>query len=298
MFIHLLLLLQVSAVDWTPFIEKATQSISNLTISQKVSIVSGTGFGSDPTTPCVGNIASTAPIPGWSGLCLQDGPSGGKSFFDKIVRYQNKSSSSFPAVIALSSTWDVDLMYAYAVAQANEFRAKGANIALTPMMNMARVVKGGRNWEGSGEDPYLVSIVASTIVSGFQDTGVIAVAKHFYGNEQEHFRDSDFGHSSIDDVALHEIYLRPFAACIKAGVGAVMAAYNRILYHGELEFAGAHDGVLNKLLKEEMGFKGFVMSDWWAVKEKDRVKSAVNGLDMMVCVSSCADAWNCRLPIQ
>lgn len=96
---------------------------------------------------------------------------------------------------------------------------------------------------------------------------------------KEHFR--EFGYSKIDDRALYEIYLQPFKACVVAGVSAVMCGYNKLLTdNGELEYACEHSTIID-ILKNELGFNGFLMSDWWSIKG-DGVKAANNGLDMMM----------------
>jgi beta-glucosidase-like glycosyl hydrolase len=107
-----------------------------------------------------------------------------------------------------------------------EFRGKGVNVALGPMMNMGRVAAGGRNWEGFGADPFLTGVSAAQTVKGIQDAGVIACAKHFVGNEQEHFRGGSLAgqveSSDIDDKTMHELYLWPFAESVQAGVASTM----------------------------------------------------------------------------
>lgn len=112
-----------------------------------------------------------------------------------------------------------------------EFRAKGVNVALAPAMDFTRSPLSGRMWESFGSDPFLASVFASTSVEVIQSQGVIACAKHFVGNQQEHFRGGSGGitaSSNIDDRTLHEIYALPFAASVKAGVGSVMCGYNRV----------------------------------------------------------------------
>lgn len=155
-----------------------------------------------------------------------------------------------------------------------EFRGKGINVALTPMMNMARVPEGGRNWEGQGADPYLAAISASLQVKGVESQGVIATAKHFIGNEQEHARES--ASSNIDDRTLHEFYLPPFEECVKAGAGAIMCAYNRV--NGTYACENPH--LLETVLKGELDFNGFVMTDWWA--GMSGAPTALGGSDMMM----------------
>jgi beta-glucosidase len=143
----------------------------------------------------------------------------------------------------------------------------------------------GRNWEGFGADAYLQGILGGISVRGIQDQGVMANAKHFIGNEQETFRlpmvaqlmgqDVDVPVSSnIDDRSLHEVYGWPFMDLIHEGVVSVMCSYNEV----NNTPACQNSYVLNKILKTEYGFPGFVMSDWGATKSG--VDSAIAGLDM------------------
>ena len=116
-------------------------------------------------------------------------------------------------------------------AHGKEARLKGINVILAPSMGpIGRMPAGGRNWEGFGSDPYLQGVGAAETIRGIQSQGVIATAKHYILNEQEHFRQAgewalapEFALSSnVDDRTLHEFYLWPFAEAVRAGVGSVM----------------------------------------------------------------------------
>ena len=131
---------------------------------------------------------------------------------------------------------------------------------------MGRAPEGGRNWEGFSPDPVLTGIGIAETIKGIQDAGVIACAKHFIGNEQEHFRQvgesQNYGYdineavsSNIDDRTMHELYLWPFADAVRAGVGAIMCSYNQV----NNSYACQNSKMLNNLLKDELGFQGFVM---------------------------------------
>lgn len=226
--------------------------------------------------PCVGN---TGAIPRFSIplLCFYDGPSG--------VRGQ-ELASAFPAGIHLAATWDSDLMYRYGRAVGAEYRGKGVNIALGPLAGpLGRVAKGGRNWEGLGSDPYLAGVGMGRIVKGVQAQGVIATAKHFLLNEQEYRRrwgqdaPDGKGHAisaNVGDRALREAYVWPFMDALKAGAGAVMCGYNRANH----SYACQNSKLLNGVLKTELGFEGFVVSDWDG--QMSGVASANAGLDMVM----------------
>jgi beta-glucosidase len=143
----------------------------------------------------------------------------------------------------------------------------------------------GRNWEGFSPDPVLSGIAVAETIKGIQDAGVIACTKHFILNEQEHFRQAPeaqgYGYdikeslsSNVDDVTMHELYLWPFADAVRAGTGAIMCSYQQI----NNSYGCQNSYTMNYLLKGELGFQGFVMSDWQA--QHTGVSSSLAGLDM------------------
>ena len=172
-------------------------------------------------------------------------------------------------------------MYRRGRALGLEHRLKGVNVLLGPSMGpLGRMPGGGRNWEGFGADPVLQGVAAAQTIKGIQDEGVIATAKHYIANEQEHFRQANEWltpqaiSSNIDDRALHEVYLWPFADSIRVGVASVMCSYNMV----NNSYACGNSKLLNGILKDELGFQGFVQSDWLA--QRSGVASALAGLDM------------------
>ncbi|KAI8992753.1 beta-glucosidase [Trametes punicea] len=224
---------------WASAHARAKQLISSWSLDEKVSVATGVGWMGGR---CVGNIAA---VEDWPGLCLEDSPLG--------VRF-----TDFPFPRA-------------GLAMGQEFKGKGVHVALGPMMNMGRIAQGGRNWEGFGADPFLSGEAAYETVLGLQQGGVQACAKHYINNEQEHFRTQES--SNVDDRTEHEVYVHPFMRAVQAGVASVMCSYN--LVNGT--YACENDRTLNQILKDEIGFQGYVMSDWSA---QHSTLSAVAGLDM------------------
>lgn len=162
-----------------------------------------------------------------------------------------------------------------------EARLKGVNIILGPSMGpLGMMPAGGRNWEAFGSDPVLQGVAAAETIRGIQRNGVMATAKHFIGNEQEHFRQSfEWGtptalSSNIDDRALHEVFAWPFAESVRADVASVMCSYQMV----NNSYACENSKLINGILKDELGFQGFVQSDWLA--QRSGVHSAIGGLDM------------------
>ncbi|KAI9057104.1 glycoside hydrolase family 3 protein [Trametes sanguinea] len=245
--------------EWAAAYAQARPIVANLSNADKASLGTETRLSG----PCIGNTNSISAIPGFSGFCLQDSPVG--------VRFVS-GNSVFPAEINAAATFNRTLIRARGAAMGAEFRGKGIHVALGPMMNMMRAPAAGRNWEGAGGDPYLTGELAFEAIQGVQSQGVQACAKHFINNEQEHFRDSSS--SNVDDRCQHEIYAHPFLRSVQAGVASVMCSYK--LVNGT--FACENDKTINGILKGELGFQGYVMSDWYATHS---TSPAVNsGLDM------------------
>ncbi|KAK2023098.1 glycosyl hydrolase family 3 N terminal domain-containing protein [Colletotrichum zoysiae] len=257
---------------WEDAMAKARAFVAQLTLEEKASIVTG------QPGPCVGNIL---PIPrlGFQGLCLQDGP-----LSIRVADY----ASVFSAGVSAASTWDRDILYERGFAMGQEFKAKGAHVALSPVAGpLGRSAYSGRNWEGFSADPYLTGVAMYQTITGHQDAGVQATAKHWILNEQETMRNPTFDpngtstdimvqavSSNIDDRTIHEIYMWPFADAVKARAAAFMCSYQRI--NGS--YGCQNSKSLNGLLKTELGFDGYVMSDWGATHTG--VAAIEAGLDM------------------
>ncbi|ETI23152.1 hypothetical protein G647_04949 [Cladophialophora carrionii CBS 160.54] len=254
--------------SWQNSYEKAARLVERMSLVEKVNITTGTGWAMDL---CVGNTAPAVDV-GFPGLCLQDGPLG--------IRFADHATS-FPAGITVGATWNRELMRKRGAAHARQARLKGVNVLLGPAMGpLGRNPAGGRVWEGFGSDPVLQGVAAYETIQGIQSQGIIATAKHFVGNEQEHFRRPlEWGlpealSSNIDDRTLHEIYAWPFAESVRAGVASVMCSYQMV----NNSYACQNSKLMNGVLKDELGFQGFVQSDWLA--QRSGVASALAGLDM------------------
>ena len=245
--------------------------VSNMTLAEKESLLSGIGWGPDDYDPEAGwYVGNTPSIPRLNipPILMQDAGQGFRTTDRRIVG----EVTSWSVGLGLASTWDPALVKEWAAAVAKEYRAKGANTILGPGLNTHRVARGGRNAEYlSGEDPWLGAALVGPYVEGFQSQGVMAVAKHFGLNNQETDRD-DVNAIVPDARALSEVYHVPFRAAVDAGVAAFMCSYN--LVNGT--HACSSESLLGSDLKATMGYGGFVMSDWWATHDT----SAAQGLDM------------------
>ncbi|MGS2765032.1 glycoside hydrolase family 3 C-terminal domain-containing protein [Sinomicrobium sp. M5D2P9] len=206
-----------------------------------------------------------------------DGPHGIREevFWDEWggAQWTNDSCTAFPALTCLAATFNTDLSQLYGVSIGEEARYRNKTILLGPGVNIYRTPLNGRNFEYMGEDPYLASRMVVPYIQGVQSTGVAACVKHFALNNQEVWR----GHINVhvSDRALYEIYLPAFKAAVQEGhAWSVMGAYN--------QFRGEHcchnDLLLNKILKQDWGFDGLVISDWGGVHNTDQAVN--NGLDI------------------
>ena len=241
---------------------RAQQFVAQMTLDEKIAMVHGAGF------PVTGAYAGEIPANtrlGIPALILGDGPDG--------VGNGSVGVTQWPAGANQASTWDVNLVGAFGRAYGAEQAGKGRNVALAPTINILRRPNWGRAFETYTEDPYLNGAMAVALIAGVQSNHVIATVKHFAGNNQEVQR------TTINDVvsrrALETIYYPGFRAAVQqGGVGAVMGSYNKVNGYYSCENPAALTGAL----RQEWGFTGFVMSDWFATHST--VASATAGLDM------------------
>ena len=174
----------------------------------------------------------------------------------------------FPIPLAEASTWEPDLVRQSARVAAVEAAASGLHWTFAPMVDIARDPRWGRIAEGSGEDPFLGSLMAASRVMGFQgedvgdQTSLVACPKHFaaYGGAEG---GRDYNTVDISERTLREVYLPPFEAAVKAGAATIMCSFNEI--GGVPSTANSH--LLTDILRGEWGFQGFVVSDWGSVAE-------------------------------
>lgn len=240
--------------------QRVNDLLARLTLEEKLKLVGGTGFGTQPV-PRVGLPAM--------GMC--DGPvgvrGGGEGTFGP--------ATAFPSGIAMAATFDPGLVRRLGAAIGRELQNKGvgSQVILGPCVNIHRTPLGGRNAESFSEDPYLAARMAVAYVTGVQSTGAAACIKHYACNNQEHERGSI--NVRVDERALREIYLPAFeAAAREAGVWSVMNAYNKV--NGP--HCSANDYLLNTVLKNEWGWDGCVMTDWGAAHST--VGVALGGTDL------------------
>jgi beta-glucosidase len=241
--------------------------IAQMTLEEKIGMLHGTSMFANGGVKRLG-------IPE---LKMADGPLGVREEISRDnwapAGLTNDFATYYPAGGALAATWNNDLAYTFGNSMGQELRARDKDMLLSPAINIVRTPLGGRTYEYMSEDPFLNKKIAVPLIVGLQDNDVMACVKHFAANNQETNR--DFVDVQMDERTLREIYLPAFEASIKeAHAYSVMGAYNK--FRGE--YLCENDYMLNKILRDEWGFKGVVVSDWAAVHST--VKSLNSGLDI------------------
>ena len=182
-----------------------------------------------------------------------------------------RPSVSYPSLQMLANTWDLETVKTYAECVADDCLDYGADIILGPGVNIKRSPLCGRNFEYFSEDPYLAGTLAKQYISALQSEGAGACVKHFCCNNLEYNRLQQS--SEVDERTLREIYYKPFEIALEAKPVSLMSSYNRI--NGVL---GSEYKKGYKVLRNEYGFDGLIMSDWDAVR--NRTKAAQAGCDL------------------
>ncbi len=232
--------------------------LAALTLDEKCSLTAGASLWYLPPVERLG-------IPA---LKVSDGPSGVRG--DSMI---GRRSLSLPCGMAVGSTWNPALAGRLGEALAAEARSKGVHVLLGPTVCIPRTPLAGRTFESFSEDPLLTARIAGAYVSAVQAGGVACCIKHFACNDQEHERMTIS--AEVDERALREIHLVAFEAAVQeAGVWAVMTAYNKVngIYCGE------QPDLVAGILKDEWGFDGLVMSDWFGTHST--APAALAGLDL------------------
>lgn len=246
--------------------EEAAALVARMSLAEKADYCSGADFWTLPPNERLGLPA----------IMLTDGPhglrkqaeAGGPASISRSV-----PATCFPTAAALASTWDPDLLREVGAALGAECRANDVAVILGPGVNIKRHPLSGRNFEYFSEDPLLSGELAAAMIDGIQSQGVGACVKHFAANDQETRR--MVVDAIVDERTLREIHLRSFEIAVrKAQPWMVMSAYNRL--NGT--YCGEHDWLLDRVLRDEWGFEGAVVTDWGAAN--DRVRGIAAGLDL------------------
>ncbi|HWJ68709.1 MAG TPA: glycoside hydrolase family 3 C-terminal domain-containing protein [Sphingobium sp.] len=254
---------------------RADLLLAAMTLDEKVALLHGPmamPFG--PFKLPEGAVGSAGFIPGNARLgipALNESDASLGVTNPMLVRGVEDVATPLPSSLMLASTFNPQIAFAGGAMVGAEARAKGLNVQLAGGANLLRDPRGGRNFEYVGEDPLLAGIMAGEAIRGIQSTGMVSTVKHFSLNDQEHKRMTV--DAVIGEAAHRESDLLAFQIAIERGdPGSVMCAYNMI--NGV--YACEDDQLLNKTLKQDWNYQGWVMSDWGAVHS---LEAFVRGLD-------------------
>lgn len=250
-----------------PLEQRVEDALSRMTTEEKIGIIHAQSKFCSKGVPRLG-------IPE---LWTTDGPHGIRPevLWDEWEQagWTNDSCVAFPALTCLAATWDPEMSALYGTSIGEEARYRGKDVLLGPGVNIYRTPLNGRNFEYMGEDPYLASRMVVPYVQKLQEQGVAACVKHYALNNNEVNRHTT--NVVIDDRTLYEIYLPAFKAAVQeGGAWSIMSAYN---LYGDRHLCH-NDRLLNKILKEEWGFDGAVISDWGGTH--DTYEAITGGLDL------------------
>ncbi len=240
---------------------RVTEMVAALTLDEKAGLTAGVDFW------------STLPVPrvGLPRVRVTDGPNGARG---PVTRGEGGLRAvCVPCGTALGASWDVDLLERVGVMLGTEARRKACRVLLAPTVNIHRSPLAGRNFECYSEDPLLSGRAAAAFVQGVQSQDVATTVKHLVANDAEHQRTSMS--SEVDERTLREIYLLPFELAVRDGGSlGVMTSYNRL--NGI--WCTEDEGLLRGILRDEWGFEGFVVTDWYGVTTTE--VSAAAGVDL------------------
>ncbi|PFG33227.1 glycoside hydrolase family 3 protein [Sanguibacter antarcticus] len=239
----------------------AQLSLADLDALTRGDIVMDSPLGAPGNAGVFGGITESLRAHGVPAVTTTDGPSG-----IRIAAY----ASLLPCGAALASTWDAPLVRRLAATHGAEMVRKGTHVLLSPGMNIHRDPLCGRNFEYFSEDPLVTGLIAAAVVAGVQEAGVAACPKHFACNNQETNR--NLNDSRVSERALREIYLRGFQICLtQARPHTLMTSYNKI--NGV--WSHYNDELCTTILRDEWGFEGTVITDWWMQRAADPDFTAV-----------------------
>ncbi|KAK2044729.1 glycoside hydrolase family 3 domain-containing protein [Colletotrichum somersetense] len=238
----------------------------------------GTGINA-----CIGHISGVNAL-GIPSVCMGDGPVGVSNSMNDVT--------TFPAPIMMSSGWNTTAEYIFGQMLADEQRMKGRNVVLSPTINILRSPLWARAAETLSEDPHLTARLGVAQVRGIQSRHALACPKHFAAYNQDTNRFGvgpryDAVDAMVDERSMQELYLPAFKATVQeAKAGSVMCSYNKV--NGQ--YACENEVLMNKTLKNDWGFTGFVVADWY-FGQRSTVASANNGMDISMPGGSLVESF-------
>ena len=257
---------------------RANDLLSKLTLEEKIHLLKGSGIksalgiSSDGIPGAVGTIVPT-PRLGLPEIYLSDGPAGLRIASKRKNQDRTYYCTAFPIGTLLASTWDKELVESVGNTMGNEALNYGIDVILGPGVNIHRHPLCGRNFEYYSEDPFLSGNIGAAMVNGIESNGVGTSPKHFVVNNQETSR--NWNDAIVSERALREIYLKGYEIIVKKSQPwTIMTSYNKI--NGT--YAPENKRLLTDILKQEWGFEGVVMTDWYGGQSATAIINAGNDL--------------------
>jgi beta-glucosidase len=255
--------------------QRADLVLQQMTLDEKIQLVHGTGWGvlrdGDPV-PARSNFGAGY-VPGIDRLGIPDINLADSAVGVRMAALQGRYATLLPSSLALAATWNLDAANLYGSVIGRELRDLGYNMSIGGGVDLAREPRNGRTFEYAGEDPLLAGGIVGTLAKGLQSQQVMGDIKHYALNDQETGR--EICNVIMDKRTLRETDGLAFQIAVAiAEPAGVMCSYNKL--NGD--YACENDYLLNQLLKKDLAFKGWVLSDWGGTHST--VKSVNNGLDM------------------
>lgn len=261
------MLAQVYLDPNAPIEDRVKDALSRMTLHEKVMLCHAQSKFTSPGVPRLGIRQ----------LNMSDGPHGVREEIEwntwSAAKWTNDSIVAFPSLTCLAATWNRQLSHDFGHAVSEEFAFRNKDIMLGPGTTIARMPLNGRSFEYMGEDPYLAGEMAVPYIKAAQANGVACCLKHFFLNNQEKKR--MYVNVNVSERAVNEIYLPAFKKCVEeANLWTMMGSYNK----WNNVHCCENDSLLNKILKQQWGFDGAVISDWGGTH--NTWEAATGGLDI------------------
>ncbi|RIV30732.1 beta-glucosidase [Flagellimonas lutimaris] len=260
--------------------DRVVDLLSQMTVEEKIHILKGSGMASgmgmvDPEEGIPGVVGTIVATPrlGIPAINLSDGPAGLRIEPTREGVDRTFYATAFPIATLLASTWNTELVYSVGDAMGNEALEYGIDVILGPGANIHRHPFCGRNFEYYSEDPLLTGKIGAAMVNGIESNGIGTSVKHFVANNQETNR--NYNDTRVSDRAMREIYLKGFEIIVEdAQPWTIMSSYNKV--NGT--YTAESRDLLTDILRDDWGFEGLVMSDWFGGNDAVAMINAGNDL--------------------
>jgi beta-glucosidase len=253
--------------------QRADLVVAQLTLDEKIQLVHGAGWGilnGGPPQP--GSNFGAGFVPGIPRLGIPALDLADSAVGVRLAAYMSRYSTPLPCTLGAAASWNPKTAFLYGSVIGRELRAQGYNMSIGGGVDLAREPRNGRNFEYAGEDPILAGTTVGHLMKGVQSHQVMGDIKHYAFNDQETGR--DIGNVTMDVRSMRESDLLAFEIALRISqAAAVMCSYNKV--NGD--YACENDYLLNRVLKKDFGFRGWVLSDWGGTHST--AKAALAGLD-------------------